>query len=209
VEFYSVVMQLCLIPTQPSTVTAGPSLLDFMEKILEGMMVQLFVEVDCCPGVGNSKDTLPLNMKHTHSLTKQNWEHTRQIVMADTNLQMSLLSLIRQLSSHTWQNQFLETSTYTYKAGREAGREGQFSFWHEPSNKPLLSVVQEDVEKYRSNTCPLYSTERMEELLPRPGLQKGVDCRPHRCSIGRTRECLCDGSFDCLDHIKGYTKLEE
>ena len=42
------VMQLCLIPTQP-TVAAGHSLLDFMEKILEGMMVQLFVEVDCCP----------------------------------------------------------------------------------------------------------------------------------------------------------------
>ena len=49
----------------------------------------------------------------------------------------------------------------------------------------------------------------MEELHPRPGLQKGIDGRPHRCSIGRTRECLDVGSDGNLDHIKGYTKLEE
>ena len=154
VEFYPVVMQLCLIPTQP-TVSAGHSLLNFMEKILEGMMVQLFVEVDCGARSGSGKHTQSSKMEHTHSLTKDNWECTRHIVMADSNLQMSLLSLIRQLSSHTRQTQFLETSTFTYKAGREAGVEGKFSFWHEPSNEPLLSVVQEDVEKYRSNTGSL------------------------------------------------------
>jgi len=51
--------------------------------------------------------------------------------------------------------QCLETSTYTYEAGREAGVEGKFSFLHEPSNIPLLSVVQEDAENYRSNTGSL------------------------------------------------------
>ena len=96
-----VVMQLCLIPTQP-TVSAGHSLLNFMEKILEGMMVQLFVEVGCGGGGGAAgKHKQSSKMKHTHSLTKHNWEFTRHIIMADTNLQMSLLSLIRQLSSHT------------------------------------------------------------------------------------------------------------
>jgi hypothetical protein len=153
------------------------------------MTVQLFVEVDCGGGGGGvcaaagkhkGKHTQSSKMKHTLSLTKDNWECTRHIVMADSNLQMSLLSLNRQLSSHTRQTQFLETSTFTYKAGREAGVEGKFSFWHEPSNEPLLAVVQEDVEKYRSNTSSLYSVQRMEELHPRPGLQKGVCGRPHR-----------------------------
>ena len=61
VEFYPVVMQLCLIPTQP-TVTAGPSLLDFMEK-----MVQLFVEVGCGGGGGAAgKHTQSSKMKHTN-----------------------------------------------------------------------------------------------------------------------------------------------
>ena len=129
--------------------------------------------------------------------------------MADSNLQTSVLSLIRQLSAHTRLKQFSETSVFTYKAGREGGLVGTFSFWHESSNKPLMSVVKKDVEKYRSSRGSMYSAERIHELSPRPGLQKGVVACPHSCSIQNVRERLQLSMPLCPEFVNGYTKLEE
>jgi hypothetical protein len=117
--------------------------------------------------------------------------------------------LIRQLSAHTRLKQFSETSVFTYRAGREGGLVGTFSFWYESSNKPLMSVVKKDVEKYRSSRGSMYSAERIHELSPQPGLQKGVVARPHRCSIQNVRERLHLSTPLCLEFVNGNTKLEE
>jgi hypothetical protein len=72
-----------------------------------------------------------------------------------------------------------------------------------------MSVVKKDVEKYRSSRGSMYSAERIHELSPRPGLQKGVVARPHSCSIQNVRERLHLSTPLCPEFVNGYTKLEE
>jgi hypothetical protein len=124
------------------------------------MLLQLLLEVE----IPNHSGCIYLEQRHL--IQKQSLEDTLLGVMADSNLQTSVLSLIRQLSAHTRLKQFSETSVFTYKAGREGGLVGTFSFWHESSNKPLMSVVKKDVEKYRSSRGSMYSAERIHELSP-------------------------------------------
>jgi hypothetical protein len=154
------VMQSCLIPTSPSLNT-GCSLARFLRDLMEeGMLLQLLVEVE----LPNHSGCIYLEQRH--SIQKQSLEDTLSGVMADSNLQTSVLSLIRQLSAHTRLKQFSETSVFTYKAGREGGLVGTFSLWLESSNKPLMSVVKKDVEKYRSSRGSMYSADRIHELSP-------------------------------------------
>jgi hypothetical protein len=116
------VMQSCLIPTSPS-LTTGCSLARFLHDLTaEGMLLQLLVEVE----LPNHSGCIYLEQRH--SFQKQSLEDTLLGVMADSNLQTSVLSLIRQLSAHRRLKQLSETSVFTYKAGREGGHVGTFSF---------------------------------------------------------------------------------
>jgi hypothetical protein len=148
-----------------------------IEKILEGstidrvkaLALHLFVEENiqgkACP-------------RHLVSFTNHNFNSTKAILLDDRNIKSSLVALFVQLSAHTRQQQFSETSSHTYKAGKDSGVTGSFSFWHAGEERPLLSVVCDDVEKFRSYKHCLYSVRRLHKLYPRPALQKGLSTPP-------------------------------